>query len=378
MDIATKKGLGNAQDSIQQASETTEKDDLHSASSASSLSSPLQEMETTPVDIINNDMALWAQDDPLSHEIANFDEDFRLDMGHQSPSSDWDPFLTEFPVPSFADEELELVDTDAMTGLTSPSTPSWSFPVMKDGASDLVSSDVFQRPSDLYDPRLLQQLHPHSPSSKSVSRPDLALRMANSAEDCICLQQLTSNLFSLNNQNVSFHHMDIDTFLVMYQESMKNCEVVNDCRSACVLRREFAVLLMMNVEHLAKLQLDLVVRMTSAKDGLSSEARLLRPHGHTQSIRSGRSGRLDSSRAVQPSSPPTSRQPISIGKYAVEDVLEKEMIVAQLLAARIEHLNSFIKTSRARLMQAGLDDCCRGLDTVRVKLGKALRRLGVS
>jgi hypothetical protein len=81
VDIATEKGSGNAQDSIQPVSETTEKDDLHSASSASSLSSPLQEMETTPVDIINNDMALWAQDDPLSHEIANFDEDFRPDMG---------------------------------------------------------------------------------------------------------------------------------------------------------------------------------------------------------------------------------------------------------------------------------------------------------
>ncbi|KAK0618486.1 hypothetical protein B0T17DRAFT_340918 [Bombardia bombarda] len=239
--------------------------------------------------------------------------------------------------------------------------------------------------------------------------------------ECNCLKQLTSSLFNLNNwsqsggggggvsapsstaaaaaQGLSFMSwMDFDTFLVLHKDSMEKWDGVKDCRSACFLRREYAVLLIMNVEQLATLQLDLVAVITSANadngendgaggdDSLRAAAASRRGSktgsggsggsGGSSSRRSRKSSPLPSSVAPSPfSSSASSKRPMSIGKFVIDDASDEAMIVMQLLGARISHLTSFVKSLRPRLVQAGLDECCTKLDAAMVALGKASRHI---
>lgn len=180
----------------------------------------------------------------------------------------------------------------------------------------------------------------------------------SSAHHCSCLRKLTSNLHMLQSStkttpaclpNPSIGSVDIDQYLVLYKDSMSKLCAVEACE--CLQSWDLALLVLMNVDHLAKIQLDISSRTASSGHAVTT---------HTQQ---NLSGGLDND----------SRLAISVGSFRLEDLADQHRIVCQLLLLRVQGLQTYCVRLHARLMQFGLEDLSNSLNDV----GEALKN-GIS
>ncbi|RYP24800.1 hypothetical protein DL765_000346 [Monosporascus sp. GIB2] len=354
--------------------------------------------DSSALDFISDDMTSW------SH--ADLDRDFVLGCdvqpatGHErsfessrSPSSGWDSCPVE-SAPSFTD--LDLIDGNAL--YDSP----WSKSMIC--GNDIAQPHLPHEDSAHFD--LSSEKHTDGPQESQGAQlpasPGLAWKSILPTTDvptsttsaspggCTCLQQLTSGLFDLNswasfkiacsNQNASAKSMEIDILLSTCKDWLRKWDSIQNCPSACFLRRELALLLILSVEQLARLQLDFVASLNN--DGgdyedisfLATRSRFHnQPHPGQHPPppppavdRDGQGSRLTSSASLCLSS----NQVISIGKFLVDDMSDRHMIIVQLLRDRMHNLRLFIESLRTKLLQAGSDDCCARLDAILTALAR--------
>ncbi|KAI1138327.1 hypothetical protein F5Y05DRAFT_418566 [Hypoxylon sp. FL0543] len=293
-----------------------------------------------------------------------------------SPESEEDAAAANFVMsPSYS-----LVDIKGGNDFI-PDNPSHDYVNLHRPASHVSRDSHSSQRSHLYSRHALGQVSGSNISPytlrENIDNPNASKNTYQ--QSCECLQELTSSLFSLSSRagpptstrDFQFVPMSIDTFLAVHKESMAKCECVVRCHSACFLRREYATLLTMNMEQVAKLQLDFAMSIGNSQDGRRDLFELPpKPKGHHTP------GPDDSGNGLRrPQSPPSSmsKQTMSIGRFVIDDASEEAMIVVHLLGARMQQLKSFIIAARSELMQADLNECCARLDSIIVALGKTAR-----
>ncbi|KAI0191882.1 hypothetical protein F4808DRAFT_381532 [Astrocystis sublimbata] len=256
-------------------------------------------------------------------------------------------------------------------------SPAWSLPICTVGDDAGTENALPWRERPLQ-PKEIESLEPNveyeqhicthqasSLASVDLGSSPVAGHHRVAPGQCNCLQQLTSSLFSLNNassdsstssstQNNLVNAINLDCFLALFKDLIEKWESVRKCASACFLRREFAVLLIMNVEQLAKMLLA-SLRVVHDEDG--SQSHIAGPCEQRPSIL------------------PVCRSAINVGRFVVDDVADQALIVVQLLRMRIGQLDAFIKSIHSRLVHAGLGECCIKLGAIMLALGKAVRKV---
>jgi hypothetical protein len=138
--------------------------------------------------------------------------------------------------------------------------------------------------------------------------------------------------------------LSVDQYLVLHQESMAKLCAVEACQYTCMQSWDLALLVFMNIDHLAKIQLDLASRVAAPEPTASSQTS---------------PGRA----------PDDSLLVIKVGAFKLDDSNEQQRVVRQLLLHRIQGLQAYCGRSHARLVRFGLGDLSSSFDEV----GKTLK-----
>ncbi|RYP63295.1 hypothetical protein DL769_007007 [Monosporascus sp. CRB-8-3] len=133
--------------------------------------------------------------------------------------------------------------------------------------------------------------------------------------------------------------IDIESFLVTYKSARESLEGVSQCLEGCCTRRDRSILLMFNAERIAKLLLEIVLGFM----------RMDTYHSF------GSAPQLSGFSEV--GSPLARKYNIHIGKFAVEDAMDREMIIAQLLRVRTQDFTGFVEELRHKFDQTELIEC---------------------
>ncbi|GJD01072.1 hypothetical protein ColKHC_09897 [Colletotrichum higginsianum] len=175
---------------------------------------------------------------------------------------------------------------------------------------------------------------------------------SSSSSDCSCVQQLTLSLFDLSTWKADQRPgapADADSptlseYCMIYHNSMGLWERLTMGCVRCLLRPQFAQLLILNIEQLVHLQ-------------RNQQALQQRPRPASSS-----------STPPSPSTSPALSDVIRIGDYVVESEAERAAIVGPLLKGRAAGLMDFIDGLRELLLPTGMPDLGARLDSMTEKL----------
>lgn len=311
-------------------------------------------------------MDWWVQSDS-SQEFIDLDSgDFRPDSATLF-KSDWDV-------------DICLANLNALPSLEldTPCLPSKTYPIPS-SPSAIADDNAHINPclggpkEDITNEKKEQE------NAQATDMQDVTFLTSVSAEvprGCLCLQQLISGLSSLNScctsrrvTRASASPLEIDGFLATYKESREKWEGVENCPFSCYLSRDLGLLLLINIEQLANLQLDLIAT-------IKSDAEHVEPDTTAASLAELSFATPTTIHTAPSPTPPSTPSPIakqtmSIGKFSIDDAMDKEVVALQLLRVRMQDLRLFVERLRPKMMGAGLDDCCMRLDSIKAALGGA-------
>ncbi|KAI2463005.1 hypothetical protein F4781DRAFT_426706 [Annulohypoxylon bovei var. microspora] len=194
------------------------------------------------------------------------------------------------------------------------------------------------------------------------SFPDLQSWIADtrgSTSRCKCLPAMTSSLSILRSwtwgggpgidsgmrtDDATFNYVKVEDFLTVFEKSMTQLRIAENCPLACILSQDLAFLLLLVVEQLAKLLLSL------AADGVGE-------HGRSPLDISVRS--IPRSMGIQTPARNGDRQGpgprhARIGTFEIVDPIDLQMIMKLLLQIRTQALDAYIRRWKDKINSYGL------------------------
>ncbi|KAI0542721.1 hypothetical protein GGR58DRAFT_451708 [Xylaria digitata] len=168
-----------------------------------------------------------------------------------------------------------------------------------------------------------------------------------SSRSCECLGELVYSLFNCDlwdaTEAVSsainiqaLPALSITAYLSLFRDSMNAWNKIRNCHLSCGVRREAALLCILNLNRVVKAQLHLVTKLSCVEScNLSSLA-------EEDSIR--------------------------IGAVLIDNSLDWISMLRGLVHSHIDRLRAAVQTFREEWMGAGLNDCCAKLDLISLDL----------
>ncbi|GAW15463.1 hypothetical protein ANO14919_048730 [Xylariales sp. No.14919] len=190
---------------------------------------------------------------------------------------------------------------------------------------------------------------------------------------CECLENLASSLFACDlwegatsMDRIRASALNIATYLSLFRDSMKSWNNVRNCHLSCAVRREAALLFILSLNGVAKVQLDLITRL-SCRESYNLNL-LAEPYADIYGLRPASSPSTVEEFQFQQTSSSTpylaEESSIGLGTFLSDDMPDQISMLKELIRSQIGHSQTVIQMFRGEWLQAGLDDCCAKLDVI--------------
>ncbi|KAI0419069.1 hypothetical protein F5X98DRAFT_373211 [Xylaria grammica] len=190
---------------------------------------------------------------------------------------------------------------------------------------------------------------------------------------CECLEDLVSSLFACDLWEyassadcIRASALNIATYLSLFRDSMKSWNNVRNCQLSCAVRREAALLFILSLNRVAKVQLDLITRL-SRREPYNPNL-LTKPYAAVYGLGPAESPLTIEEFQFQQTSSSTpytaGEGSIGLGNFLSDDMPDQISMLKELIRSQIGHSQTVIQMFRGEWLQAGLDDCCAKLDVI--------------
>ncbi|RWA14155.1 hypothetical protein EKO27_g968 [Xylaria grammica] len=190
---------------------------------------------------------------------------------------------------------------------------------------------------------------------------------------CECLEDLASSLFACDlwenatlMDRIRVSELNIATYLSLFGDSMNSWNNVRNCQLSCAVRREAALLLILSLNGVAKVQLDLITRL-SCRESYNPNL-LAEPYAAVYGLRPASSpSTVEEFQFQQTSSStpyPAEEGSIGLGTFLSDDMPDQFSMLKELIRSQIGHSQTVIQMFRGEWLEAGLNDCCAKLDVI--------------
>ncbi|KAI0965730.1 hypothetical protein F4678DRAFT_451926 [Xylaria arbuscula] len=190
---------------------------------------------------------------------------------------------------------------------------------------------------------------------------------------CECLEDLASSLFTCDlweaaeadetveatdpTDMAQAFNLKILSYLSLFRNWTKIWNRVRSCQASCIVRHEYALLFILNLNRVVKLQMHLIMRLSAREHHEPSSLAELCSAGYDQGLVLSALVSDESQGSFVPE-----KTSIGAGDLPLDDVFGYSSMIKGLIRSRIGHLQASIHFLRGLWTAPGLNDCSAKLD----------------